>query len=284
MITRAALKRDVLVLCYHAVSESWTSGLAVTPQQLSDQLELLLERGYRGATFYEAVHDPPHPKTLAVTFDDSYRSVRELGQPVLERLGLPGTVFVPTAYVGSEQPMSWPGIERWVGGEHQHELVPMSWPELEALAQRGWEIGSHTRTHPRLTELDDIALAQELEGSRSDCETTLGLPCRSLAYPFGDEDERVIAAAGRAGYLAAGALPSPLLHAATSLRWPRIAIHGWEAPDVFPRKVSPARRRLRAQPWWRWVSARHQLRRKLAPGARRRMSRSQDERLDSSAS
>ena len=264
MITRANLKRDVLVLCYHAVSESWTSGLAVTPQQLSDQLELLLERGYRGATFYEAVHDPPHPRTLAVTFDDSYRSVRELGQPVLERLGLPGTVFVPTAYVGTEQPMSWPGIERWVGGEHQHELVPMSWPELEVLAQRGWEIGSHTRTHPRLTELDDITLAQELEGSRSDCETTLGLPCRSLAYPFGDEDERVIAAAGRAGYLAAGALRERLVDR-THLHWPRLGIYRHDVGRRFWLKTAPVTIWLRESPAWPALAAARSIASHLRP-------------------
>src|SRR5205807_6269636 len=68
---------DVLVLCYHAISESWSSDLAVSPDLLEAQIRLLLGRGYRGATFYEAVTAPPAARTLAVTFVDGYRSVHD---------------------------------------------------------------------------------------------------------------------------------------------------------------------------------------------------------------
>ena len=59
---------DVLVLCYHAVSERWPSELAVSPELLDGQLTELEGRGYRVTTFTRAVTDPPWPKTLAVTF------------------------------------------------------------------------------------------------------------------------------------------------------------------------------------------------------------------------
>ena len=36
----------------------------------------------------------------------------------------------------------------------------MSWAELRTLADAGWEIGSHTVTHPHLTQLDDATLAR----------------------------------------------------------------------------------------------------------------------------
>lgn len=255
--------KDTLILCYHAVSNSWGSDLAVGTAQLESQLALLLGRGYRGATFHEAIHAPPAPRTLAVTFDDAYRSVIELGLPVLSRLGLPGTVFVPTAFPDHERPMSWPGIDEWLGGPDEAELMPASWAQLGELAEAGWEIGSHTRTHPRLTRLSDSALREELDGSRQDCEAALGVACRSLAYPFGDEDERVIRATGEAGYTAAGAVPSPLLHPASALRWPRTAVHGTEDERVFRRKASPLRRRLRATRGWRIVAARHRLRERL---------------------
>ena len=48
---------DTLVLCYHAVSDGWPSGLSVTPAALERQLAILLGRGYRGVTFTEAVED-----------------------------------------------------------------------------------------------------------------------------------------------------------------------------------------------------------------------------------
>ena len=181
-----------LVLCYHAVSDSWPADLAIRPMQLEGQLTALLEHGYRGVTFHQAVHAPPSSKVVAVTFDDAYRSVIELGLPVLSRLGLPGTVFVPTGFAGSAEPMSWPGIDAWLGGPHEAELTAMSWSELATLKAAGWEIGSHTRTHPRLVDLDDADLADELVRSRVECESRLGVPCRSLAYPYGSVDDRVV--------------------------------------------------------------------------------------------
>ena len=242
------MARSTLVLCYHALSERWPAVLAVTPEAFEAQLRLLLGRGYRGTTFSEAVRSPGR-RTLAVTFDDAYRSVYELARPILGELGLPATVFVPTAFAGSEKPMSWPGIERWLGGPHERELVPMSWEELGELAEAGWEIGSHTRTHPRLTELDDEALAVELEGSRADCEAALQAPCRSLAYPYGDEDERVVAAAGAAGYMAAGALPQSFA-GASHLRWPRVGVYRPDDHRRFAIKTSPGVLALRASRGW----------------------------------
>jgi hypothetical protein len=47
---------DVIVLCYHAVSERWEADLAVTPSQFEAQLDFLLESGYCGATFHESGH------------------------------------------------------------------------------------------------------------------------------------------------------------------------------------------------------------------------------------
>jgi peptidoglycan/xylan/chitin deacetylase (PgdA/CDA1 family) len=150
---------DVVVLCYHAVSPRWPADLSVTPEAFERQLRVLLARGYRGATFVDAVASPAR-KTIVVTFDDAYLSVLELGKPILDRLGLPASVFVPTDYPGRDGPMTWPGIDQWLGGPHEAELRPMSWEQLGGLADAGWEIGSHTCSHPHLTQLDDAALAR----------------------------------------------------------------------------------------------------------------------------
>lgn len=241
---------NVLVLCYHAVSEDWDADLSVSPAELERQIASVLKRGYRSATFHDAVHNPPARKTVAVTFDDAYRSVIDLGLPVLSRLGVPGTVFVPTAFTGVEAPMAWPGIDHWIGGPHESELVPMSWEELKTLAAAGWEIGAHTRTHPHLTKLDDATLAEELVASRRDCESYLNLACRSFAYPYSDEDERVVKAAGEAGFSAAGTLPSSL-HPAAPLHWPRVGVYREDDAFRFRLKTSPLVLRLRAGREWR---------------------------------
>ena len=239
---------DVLILSYHAISDDWPAALSVTPDALERQVSALLERGYRPATVHDAIHAPPAPKTLALTFDDAYRSVLELGLPVLARLGVPATVFAATDYIGSERPMVWPGIDNWVGGPHAAETTPLSWDELRSLAVAGWEVGSHTCSHPWLTGLSDEQLQRELRTSRERCEAELGGPCRSIAYPFGDHDGRVVAATAAAGYTAAVTVPDDLVEYGP-LRWPRVGIYHHDGTALsFRAKVSPVVRALRRSP------------------------------------
>lgn len=85
-------------------------------------------------------------------------------------------------------------------------MLPLSWDELRELQAAGWEIGSHTCSHPHLTTLADGDLRYELVTARKVCEHELGEECLSIAYPYGDDDERVIAAAAAAGYRTGAAL------------------------------------------------------------------------------
>jgi len=241
-------RTDSVALCYHAVSESWPATLSVTPAQLNQQLALLQGRGYRGIRFSEAVLSPPRGRTVAITFDDAFLSVFERALPIIARFGWPATVFAPTDFIDSDRPLSWPGVDIWLGGPHEAELAPMSWQQLGRLQELGWEIGSHTRSHPRLPELDDAGLDRELAGSRAELHSRLG-SCESLAYPYGDHDARTIEAARRAGYAAAGTLPARL-HPASPLRFPRIGIHHTDHRRRFALKLSPSLLWLRRSPAW----------------------------------
>jgi peptidoglycan/xylan/chitin deacetylase (PgdA/CDA1 family) len=226
---------DVLVLCYHGVSSSWEDALAVTPEQLREQLTLLADRGYRGIRFDEVLTTRER-RAVAVTFDDAYRSVLDLAAPILDDVGMPGTVFAPTAYIGDERPMAWPGIDTFASGPHAHELLPASWDDLRALAVAGWEIGSHTHTHPRLVDVDDATLDTELRSSREQIAAEIGAPCTTIAYPYGSWDRRVAAAAGRAGYAVAGVLDR---HASrpTPMAWPRVGVYRGDSLTRFKVKV-----------------------------------------------
>jgi peptidoglycan/xylan/chitin deacetylase (PgdA/CDA1 family) len=243
---------DLLVLCYHAVSDSWPADLSITPKALEEQLGLLVKRGYRGATFEQAVSSPPTGKTVVVTFDDGFRSVFEVAAPILERLELPGNVYMVTDHPQApERPMSWDGVEQWIGTEHEDGLRPMSWDQAGQLADAGWEVGSHTASHPHLTQVaDDAELARQLEGSRTELEERLGRPCRTLAYPYGDHDERVVAAAGQAGYTAASTLPGPFPRNPAPLAWPRVGVYRVDDLRRFRLKVARPLRALRATPVW----------------------------------
>jgi peptidoglycan/xylan/chitin deacetylase (PgdA/CDA1 family) len=232
-----------LVLCYHAVSHHWPSILAVTPDRLRDQLEFLVRHGYSGVTFSELVAGEGAAKAVAITFDDGYRSVLDHGFPILSEFGFPATVFVPTSLVGLSGPMSWSGIDKWEGGSHEAELTPMTWDELRSLRDAGWEIASHTQTHPKLPELGDEELRAELVTSREICTRELGSTCRSIAYPYGAFDDRVVAAARDAGYEAAGIVG---LGPAEPLRWPRVGVYSFDTARRFRVKASPLVRTMRS--------------------------------------
>jgi peptidoglycan/xylan/chitin deacetylase (PgdA/CDA1 family) len=218
---------DLLVLCYHGISESWPAPTTVKPGHFAEQLRLFKRLGYRGATLTEALTVIPSEKTLVVTFDDAHTSVGELAAPVMAELGIPGTVFVPTAYPDSGRPMAWEGYDMWLGTPHEPELACMGWERLRELAAAGWEVGSHTKNHPRLSKIEDPPIKDELTESRAECERHMQAPCTSIAYPYSDFDERAVRAAADAGYRFAVTVPtSP--QPALALQWPRVGVYNGE--------------------------------------------------------
>jgi peptidoglycan/xylan/chitin deacetylase (PgdA/CDA1 family) len=246
---------DLLILCYHAVSPSWPSFLAVHPERLRAQLRLLLRRGYRPMTLSGALAEPEGGRRLVVTFDDGYRSILSRGLPVLDELGVPGTAFIQTelADEGGEF-AALPDSER---PSDPGELRCMGWEEVRRLAEAGWEIGSHSCSHPRLDRIPAELLAHELGASRRRCEEELQRPCATIAYPFGRYDRAVMEAAAAEGYRAAVTLESHLLEpigGRTALDLPREGIFNATRLPKFLLNTSRLARRARLSPSYERVA------------------------------
>ncbi len=244
---------DVLVLSYHAISRSWPDVIAIEPGRLEAQVARLLRRGWLATTFTEAVLAPPGRRTLAVTFDDAFRSTYELGAPILSRLDVPATVFVPTAFPDSGRMLTWPHLDRWLGTPHEDELVPASWEQLRQLHEAGWEIGSHTISHPHLTELGVREQRAELGGSRDEIQRRLSADCRSIAYPYSDVDPAAARLAEQCGYEAGAAL-LPLGDRHDGLRFPRVFISGSEGRVLHRLHLLRGVRRLQSTAAWSRVA------------------------------
>ncbi|MDA0139637.1 polysaccharide deacetylase family protein [Solirubrobacter deserti] len=75
----------------------------------------------------------------------------------------------------------------------------LSGEEIARLTADGFGAGFHTRAHARMTALDDAALELALHEGRARLEAVAGAPMTTIAYPHGDADERVAAAAAAAG-------------------------------------------------------------------------------------
>jgi peptidoglycan/xylan/chitin deacetylase (PgdA/CDA1 family) len=113
---------------------------------------------------------------------------------------------------------------------------------LRALDPRLVEIGSHSRTHPQLSQCDDAGLDAELRGSKDDLESWLGRAVRHFAYPSGDHDTRVVAAVKRAGYASAWTTqPRAVVAGDDALSVPRVAIDDAASVAVLVAKTSLAK-------------------------------------------
>lgn len=179
-----------LVLCYHAVSPDWDYPLAVTEEALRAQLRWVSRLGYRWGRPSDLLGGG---RVAHVTFDDAYASVLD-AVPLLRARGATATVFVPTGFVGGTF-----RTEILDDAAPAHRAV-LTWDDLRGLAREGVAIGSHTVTHAHLTELDHAELRAELLDSRRALEDELGTRCTSLAYPFGEYDDRVRGVALECGY------------------------------------------------------------------------------------
>ncbi|MBW8364359.1 MAG: polysaccharide deacetylase family protein [Rhizobium sp.] len=188
-----------IMLMYHAVTPgkgapAWP--WAVSMQQFRDQLDFLVMEGYATPTMGELVSVPAEKwtgRTAVITFDDGY--VDNLAAcEELQKRGMRATWFIVSGSVGL--PPRWPADGRPPG----RLLNPV---ELCSMQESGMEIGSHTVSHVRLTEVDDPQLMHELTDSKSKLEDILGNTITSFAYPYGAWDERCAAAVEQAGYVSA---------------------------------------------------------------------------------
>jgi peptidoglycan/xylan/chitin deacetylase (PgdA/CDA1 family) len=118
------------------------------------------------------------PKTAVLTFDDGFKNFYTEAAPVLDEFGFRATVFLVTDCCG--------GHNDWAGNPAdfpRSELL--SWKEIRELDVRGFEFGSHTRTHKDLTKLSSTEVESEMLGSKEAISNALGRETSTFAYPFG---------------------------------------------------------------------------------------------------
>jgi len=67
----------------------------------------------------------------------------------------------------------------------------LSWDQLRMLARDGLTLGSHTRTHPILTQLPPDRIREEVGGSHQDLKKEIGSALPIFCYPNGDHNDTV---------------------------------------------------------------------------------------------
>ena len=121
------------------------------------------------------------PRSVILTFDDGFQDFADQAWPVLQNLGFRPIVYLATAHVGRR--------EDWALCHPTPRRI-MDWPLIRALAAEGVEFGSHTVSHPRLTELDPEVVEVELSAAKVRLEAMLGRKVPHFAAPYGAADAR----------------------------------------------------------------------------------------------
>lgn len=81
-----------------------------------------------------------------------------------------------------------------------HEYCSVSWDQAREMESAGIEIGSHTVTHPILTNVSENVLRAEVRESKARLERELGHTTTLFCYPNGDYDAGVRRVVEEAGY------------------------------------------------------------------------------------
>jgi peptidoglycan/xylan/chitin deacetylase (PgdA/CDA1 family) len=110
------------------------------------------------------------------------------------------------------------------------ELAPMTWEMVSDMRRKGFAIGSHTVSHPLLTQESASTVEFEVVCSKQTIEARLGAAIKHFAYPDGRFNDNVVRAVQAAGYrYAYGICPArdpghPLLTIPRKVLWEKAAI------------------------------------------------------------
>jgi len=181
------------ILLYHSIDNSEMED-SVSPKVFFHQMEYLHSEGYRAVSldeigiYLKSRNQRRLSKTLAITFDDGYRSVYQYAMPILRRFGFPASVFLPTQHVGRHS-------------EWTHPREPLlTWNEVLAMEKDGILFGTHGHSHRDLTALTQEQARRELEVSKRILEDKLGKPIAYTAYPFSKSNGIIEKLALECGY------------------------------------------------------------------------------------
>jgi len=177
----------VPILVYHALGEAPASeeypGLYVSDPEFEEEMAWLHSQGY-GAVTLDRVesawyHGGTLPaKPIVITFDNGYPEQVTFAPEVLSRYGWPGVLFEIT----------------------EEHLRPF---EIRPVIELGWEVDSHSATHPNLTELSGQELEYQVAASRRYLRRKFGIPSDNFCYPSSEYDAATIASVKEAGYVGA---------------------------------------------------------------------------------
>lgn len=169
---------------------------SVSPETFAKHLNLIEELGVQVlplGTIIETIQSgkPFKQDTLAITFDDGFKSIYENAYPLLKEKGYPFTVFInPKATL-------------------EKHSSQMTWQQLKEIIENGATISNHTYEHNHLlarleNETDEQWLkrtSEDINKAQRILEEKLDIKNKWVAYPYGEFDLPLKQLLKQQGYL-----------------------------------------------------------------------------------
>lgn len=199
-------RREVVILNYHEITKTYpplspnSLDLRVTLDNFASQISYLRRR-YKIISLREFIAATQERRRLPdysaiLTFDDGYRSAFATATLLLIKYSLPATFFLITGMMREENAAA--------ESAQENQDTYLSWAEAQDLSHHQFfDFGSHTCSHPSLTEIAPEELERELCDSFSELLRRLKNVVPALAYPNGAYSTSFIEKVQSAGYACA---------------------------------------------------------------------------------
>jgi peptidoglycan/xylan/chitin deacetylase (PgdA/CDA1 family) len=162
----------------HCQSEPGYVRYVISADEFETQMSVIQKLGLRGLSVGQALQFSS--PAVAITVDDGCETDLLAVAPVLKRFDFNATFYITAGFLG--------------GAGY------MSRNQLQELSGLGFEIGSHSMTHPYLSDLNESGLRREIVDSKLLLEDIIGRPVDHFSCPGGRYDSRTIIAVRNAGY------------------------------------------------------------------------------------
>lgn len=194
---------NIPILMYHQISDDVHPRFrdyTATIKAFGEQMKVLKMLNYESITFDKLLDCREEKaklprKPIIITFDDALEDAIDNSVPILENFGFKAVYYVTTGYVGTKSDWMIPEVNM------AFQVAP--WPKIKNLNSLGFELGSHSTTHPHLNEVPVEECLREMTGSRQTLEDILGHEVRHMAYPHGAFNKSVRDLAYKSGYYTA---------------------------------------------------------------------------------
>jgi peptidoglycan/xylan/chitin deacetylase (PgdA/CDA1 family) len=177
--------KRIPILMYHSISDEKEIShpyyhVNTSPAVFDAHIRYLHENNYSVINLQDlekSFDTRDSSKYVVITFDDGFYDFFINAFPILKKYNFSATVFLPTGFIHNER-LSFKGKKC------------LTWNEVRHLQSKGINFGSHTVTHPQLSNLSTKEIENEIKLSKNKIEDETGITVESFSYPFAFPEDK----------------------------------------------------------------------------------------------